>query len=273
MAVDIENIAKQMPTNIGEWKKAEGETYYTPDNLFKYINGGAELYISYDFRKALAVKYEKEGEPEIAVDIFDMGNSYNAFGVFSHSREKVDHTVGNDIESEYAGGLLTFWKGKFYISIMAYPESEIRKKNIVDLSKLIAGYIDEKSEKPDLISSLPSENLIADSIRYFHHYIWLNTHFYIADKNILQIEKDTDAVLARYKEDSKSFYVLMIKYPDHTRSQSAFISFMSAYLPDAKDNIKKLEDGRWSGAKLHEQFITVVLNAPSAEKIKQIFEK
>ncbi len=49
-----------MPAEINGWKKSLKDTIYTPENLFEYINGGAELYISYNFKQLLTQKYVKE---------------------------------------------------------------------------------------------------------------------------------------------------------------------------------------------------------------------
>ena len=39
-----------LPERIGSWT-IDTEAVYTPENLYDYINGGAELYISYGFKK------------------------------------------------------------------------------------------------------------------------------------------------------------------------------------------------------------------------------
>jgi hypothetical protein len=272
-ATSLTELSKQLPVEINGWQKSAKTAFYTPKNLFEYINGGAELYISYSFKHVLAQKYTKANLPEISVDVFDMGSSVNAFGVFSHSREDLDHSVSEDVESEYASGLLTFWKGRYYISILAYPETEEKKQTVLALGRHIAGLIKEKSEKPSLIDQLPTEHLIKESIRYFHHYIWLNSYFFISNQNILFIDEDTEAVLASYKEKGNRYFVLLVSYPDKMKTEAAHRSFLKNYLPDARKGIKQLEDGRWTGCRTHGQIVMVVLNVPNVEKIKALLKK
>lgn len=263
-------LTGKLPAEVNGWKKSGKDTLYTPENLFEYINGGAELYISYNFKFLLARKYAQEGSPDIfiAVDIFDMGSTGNAFGVFSHSREAVDHCIGPGIESEYDSGLLTFWKGKYYISVLAYPETEEKKKTVLALGRHIAQSIVEESPLPPLVLRLPPENLVKESIRYFRHYIWLNSHYFISDQNILHIDKDTEAVLAKYQKKGESsdysYFLLLAAYPDKAKAETARKSFLKNYLPDARDGIKQLEDGRWTGCKQKDNLIIIVLNAPTA---------
>ena len=89
-ATSLTELSKQLPAEINGWQKSAETTLYTPKNLFEYINGGAELYISYSFKHVLAQKYTKADLPEITVDVFDMGSSFNAFGVFRCARSKGD---------------------------------------------------------------------------------------------------------------------------------------------------------------------------------------
>jgi hypothetical protein len=268
---DLKELSRQLPDEIGGWKKSPGGTFYNPENLFEYINGGAELYISYDFRQMLAQTYEQAGQPEITLDIFDMGNSYNAYGVFSHSREVMDSCIAPEVESEYASGLVTFWKGKYYVSILAYPEDPEKKKTVLALGKHIAGLIREESQIPPIVAKLPPGNLVKESIRYFHHHIWLNSHYFISDDNILDIDRDTEAVLARYndRQNRASYFILLVSYPDAEKAEAAYQNFMKHYLPDAQQGMKQLEDSKWTGCKREDQLVKVVLNAPSAETVKQ----
>ncbi|HLP48515.1 MAG TPA: DUF6599 family protein, partial [Candidatus Kapabacteria bacterium] len=179
----LTELSTVLPTEIDGWKKAGKDTFYNPENLFKYIDGGAELYISYNFQQTLAQKYTLDEENEITVDIFDMENSFNAFGIFAHSSETPDAAADRIGQgSEYASGLLTFWKDKFYISILAYPETAEKKNIVLKLGRALAAAIPTEGPLPPIISLLPKENLVPASTRYFYHYIWLNSHYFISDR-------------------------------------------------------------------------------------------
>jgi hypothetical protein len=260
MAFPNEDFYSILPAEVGGWKRAEPPETYDRTNLYDYIDGGAELYISYNFQNLLAVRYEGEDEEEIVIDIFDMGNSFNAFGVFSHGREREDGLAGQG--SEYGGGLLTFWKDKYYFSIMAYPETEKKRDLVLELGRKLAAAIPAEGALPPVLALLPKENLVRDSIRYFHHYVWLNSHFFIASENILHIDDETQAVLAKYKRGDKTFHFLVVLYPDPERAEKAGESFLLHYLPDAHDGIAGLPDGRWTGFRREGKKLGIVFNAP-----------
>lgn len=263
MADPVKDFHAVLPDEIGVWKKVLPTETYDKKTLYEYINGAAELFISYNFRELLTVRYAGPDEEEIVIDIFDMGDSHNAFGVFSHGREKEDGLVGQG--SEYGGGLLTFWKDRYYVSIMAYPETPEKRESVLRLGRSLAGAVPAEGALPPVLAFLPEENLVRDSIRYFHHYIWLNSHFFISGENILLIDDETAAVLARYRSAGPSFHLLVIVYPDAERAQKAAGSFLLNYLPDARDGVAELPDGRWTGCRREGSRLGIVFNAPDKE--------
>jgi hypothetical protein len=261
---------KELPPRMNGWQRQELKVF-GPDNLFEYIDGGAELYISYGFQNLLAGKYVKQGQPDIAVDIFDMGNSYNAFGVFSHGRETNDKSIGQD--SEYGGGLLTFWKGNYYVSILSYPETQDSRETVLEMGRWIAAAIKQKGPYPPLLEYLPPEGLAAESVRYFRHHIWINSHYFISTENILLFDESTEAVLAKYRPGEGAYFVLLVSYSEEEKAGRAFVHFMKSYLPDADAaGVEKIEDGKWSGAARCGRYITAVFNAADREAITAVFK-
>jgi len=269
-------LSEQLPEEIEGWKKSAERRRYGADDLFEYINGGAELYISYNFKQLAAIPYEntkKKGAQPIRLDIFDMGTTENAYGIFAHSRETVDRTVAENVESEYISGQLTFWKGRYYVSILAYPETEEKKKVMLTLARTIAEKVTEESRKPLILKRLPGKNLVTRSIRYFRHHNWINSHYFISDKNILYIDKETEAVLAKYIEGDSKFFLLLVQYPGNETAVAAEKSFLKNYLPGHKEGIEQLEDGRWTGIRREGKRIAVVLNASGLTRIKKLFQE
>jgi Family of unknown function (DUF6599) len=271
----LTELTEKLPNLIQGWQKSAKGTVYTPDNLFEYINGGAELYISYGFNHLASRTYSKEGLPEIKIDIFDMDGAYNAFGVFAHSKEDIDDFIAPDVESEYASGLLTFWKGRYYVSILAYPETDEKKKIVQKLGQEISANITEKSSKPPLVQMLPKEKLDTDSIRYFRHYIWLNSYFYISTHNILNMDKGTEAVLAQYNLDEKTkpaTMLLLVTYLSKEDAIKAAQKFIKEYMPEAKVGFKQLKDKRWHGCSIKGKLIKIIFYAPTKEQAIKILD-
>ncbi len=71
------------PGNIMNWNMKGTPDVYKGDDLFLYINGGADIYQEYGFKEVYSVEYEKEGAGRISVEIYHMDSPTSAFGIFS----------------------------------------------------------------------------------------------------------------------------------------------------------------------------------------------
>jgi hypothetical protein len=268
MAKPSLDFSAELPGEIEGWKKSAEAEIFTPKTLYNYINGGAELYNSYCFRSLTALRYLDAGGAEIRVDIFDMGHSYNAYGVFSHGRESVSDEFGQG--SEYASGLLTFFKGQYYVSLLAYPVNADKKKVLFQLARRIDELVPVPGALPRVVSLLPREHLLGASVRFFYHPSWLNSYFHVAHDNVLQLNSKAQAVLAKYKHPAGYAYLLLVLYPDAHKAAAASKSFSAHYLRDAKGGRKKLGDGQWAGIKRSGRLLISVLRAPKSSIVDQM---
>jgi len=271
MPDNIDEFYQKLPETIAGWKKAGAPALYTPENLSKYIDGGAELYLSYNFKNALSLKYKDAADNEIAVDIFDMGSAPDAFGVFAHSRETIDDRFGQGCE--YAAGLLTFWKDRYYVSILAYPETAEKKEVVFKLGRTIAGAIKSEGALPPIIARLPAENLLPETVHYFHHYIWLNSFLFVSNENVLNIGNDTPAALGKYRQAGAVFFLLLVQYPDAAGAEAAGGQFRQKLLDGAADGLRRTKEGRWTGLQRRGNLVSIVFNAPDAPTVRAIFAK
>lgn len=261
-----------LPDKIDGYEASGQDKYYTPEDLFSYINGGAELFISYNFEKVISRTYSMEGQPDIVAEIFDMRKPKNAFGVFSHGREVLDDTYGQGSET-YQGAIL-FWKDRYYISVVTARETDISKKAIEELAARTGENINAEGELPAIIGRVPEEELVPESIFYFHHYIWMNAFYYISDGNLLNIDDSTDAVLAKYGQPSSRYYLLMVEYNTQKEAKEAYRSFIDNYAPELEDSSAvKLEDGKWTGCRLDKNMLICVFNAVEKEQVEGLLAR
>jgi hypothetical protein len=265
------DLALLLPDVIQGWKVSAKDQIYNRDNLYDYIDGGAELYLSYGFKKVIKRTYTKTGQPDMVVDLFDMGTSQNAYGVFSHARETVDNAFGQG--SQYVEGLLLFWKDRYYISILTIPETVESKKAIFDLAKKIEMAIAKEGPLPEILNLLPQKSLVRESIRYFRHYAWLNSHYFVADQNILHINDSTDALLVKYKEGKKQYLLLLVEYKKDKDAKLAYDDFVKYYLPELyKGSAVQIEDGTWTACQLTGNLLIIVFNASVKDKAIHLIE-
>jgi len=268
-AEQLDVLSAALPSQIGIWTAEPKDRIYDTETIFSYIDGAGEVYRAYNMRSCLSRRYTSPNAPAIVLDIFDMGTSEDAFGVFTHDRDGRAVDVGQG--ALYRPGWLSFWKGRFFVSIYIEKETEAAKEAISDLSRVVASLIKDQGPKPGILLKLPPEGLQSRSIRYLHHHTLLNYHFYLADENILNLGQHTDAVLAVYQRSGKRAHLLLVFYPNVEKAAEAHKTLLRHYLPEAKSTrAVLLEDGKWSATGLKNKFLTVVLEAdtrPLAENL------
>ena len=249
-----------VPSEVNGWQAQDGVDTYDHETIFDYIDGAGEVYLMYDFRKVMVFRFAKADQPNILAELFDMGWPQDAFGVFSHAREGEDQDIGQG--SEYRGGLLCFWKSKFFVCISSERETPEAKKAVQDLAGNIAEKIEVTGAKPELLDYLPSEGLETNTVRYFHKHTTLNYHYYTANENILNLGPHAEAVLATYQPGET--YLLCVRYPDQEQAKEALNSFLTAYIPEAEESgMAQTEDGKWVAARQERAFLMVVFDAPT----------
>jgi hypothetical protein len=259
-AEQLDLLSEALPGQIGVWTAEPKDRIYDRETIFSYIDGAGEVYRAYNMRSCLSRRYTSPNVPAIVLDIFDMGTSEDAFGIFTHDRDGKAVEVGQG--GLYRPGWLSFWKGRYFVSIYTEEETEAAREAISELSRAVASRIRDQGPEPGLLLKLPPGGLQYRSIRYLHHHTLLNYHFYLADENILNLGQQTDAVLAVYQRSDKGARLLLVSYPNEEKAAEAHKGFLHHYLPEAKSTeAVQLEDGKWSAAGLKSKFLTVVLEA------------
>jgi len=257
------NPKSSLPTEAAGWKWDGKEARYNSRNLFDYIDGAAELYLSYGFQSLAVRRFEKPGQPAIIVELYELASSEDAYGVFSFERQ--DEPAGIGQGSEYGGGLLRIWKGKYFISVNAEEEGPEVGPAILLLGRAAADSIQATGPEPRLIQFLPGQpfGLVDKSIRYLKSHVLLNQRFFISHENILALSRETEAALATYLRDKEKVHLLLIRYPNSARAQAALASFSRAYMPDARGKGRvKTEDRKWTFARQTREYILIVFGAP-----------
>ena len=253
-----------LSSEVGGWKWDEKEMRYNSKTLFGYIDGAAELYLAYGFQNLTVRRFEKSNQPPLIVELYEMASSEDAYGVFSFEHQ--DEAVGIGQGSEFGGGLLRFWKGKYFVSIYAEGEGVEVESGILTMGRAAANSIPTKGSEPKLVGFIPGKDLglVDKSVRYLKSHVLLNQRFFIAHQNILNLSRKTEAVLAQYLQDKQKTQILLIRYPDSKEAGDTYQSFMKAYLSDAKGTDRsKTEDGKWTFARQRKEFVLIVFGAPT----------
>lgn len=100
---------------------------YTKENLYEYVDGHAEYFISAGFESLSVGEYLLSGSnpdrPQVIVEIYDMGKGIQAYGVLAdESDNQIVTTSAGRMEFRNSRGL-SFTAGRYYVKIDLYDET------------------------------------------------------------------------------------------------------------------------------------------------------
>lgn len=165
----IDSLSGFFPDEIETLSRSGQIRTYTGENLYEYVNGHAEYFISSGFVKLSVGEYSmnSKDDPDVVIDIYDMGKSIHAFGILS------DESGGNitDIHSGLTGfknpGGLGFIKGQYYIKISSFSNTASPESFMESLNRRISAGPDPFPEFTDLpdIGQIVTTRFIKEAYR------------------------------------------------------------------------------------------------------------
>ena len=169
------------------WAPTEAARSYFPDDLFEYIDGAAESYLSYDFRELAVADFERSGtDATMTLEIYDMGTAVNAFGIFGAERYPDNAAVPVGELGYFEGEALNFLTGRFYIKMLAFGLGQGTEPFLREAGLKVASRIKTAGGLPALVLAFPKEGLVARSEKYIK-------------KNFMGYEFLRDGYVAAYK--------------------------------------------------------------------------
>jgi hypothetical protein len=109
-------ISKWFPQVEG-WKLSSAPTQYTPDNLFEYVDGGADAFLQFDFEELLTASYVNAQKVEVTVDLYHHRNAARAFGMYTQERPAGSALLPVGIEGIAGPDHLEFVAGPVYAKL------------------------------------------------------------------------------------------------------------------------------------------------------------
>lgn len=153
---------------LGRWTVVEGPDEYESGALFEVLDGGAERYLGYGFRRLLRVRYQRGGEAAtgVTLDLFDMGSELGAFGIYSGLRPAEASFATWGAEGYRSGTVAVAWKG----CLLVHGEADTPHEGALALLARVVSAACERApgstSAPRILTPLPREGLVARSERY-----------------------------------------------------------------------------------------------------------
>jgi hypothetical protein len=202
------------------WRPSGRLEVFNSETLFDYIDGGAEIYLEYGFRRLAVRDYRNDVGASIVIEIFEMQSSPSAFGMytFKSASSGRETTFGQD--GQLADYYLNFWKGNFLVTLTGSDEKPTTIRGLQDLGEAVAARIPTKGEVPGSVSLLPGKGRAA-GLKYFLGPLGVGNSYVFFPEDVFGVK---EAVKSDYRNaEAYSLYLFLYKSPEEGRATFAAV--------------------------------------------------
>jgi hypothetical protein len=193
------------------WTPSGEVELYDRENIYDLVDGQAESFFAYGFERVAVQDYENAAGAALSVEIWQLATPADAYGLFTAGIAGSPVDVGNDGDQD-PGRRLLFWQDRYTVQVRARQEldaAELRR-----FAESVSTALPAGGGQPELVSRLPSDNLVERSALFFHEEISIQDRLWLGGQNLLGLSPETDGVLGQYDVDGTAARLLLVQYPD-----------------------------------------------------------
>jgi hypothetical protein len=250
-------LAKLLPAPRGAGARAEEPRFYAAD-LYQYIDGAAQAFHMYDLVAMVHREY-KAGDAEITVDIYDMGEPINAFGIYSAERSPENRYIQAGAEGYIDEHVLNFLQGSFYVKMSAFSDKGSAQPAMRSFAGEISKRIGGGTALPSILAVFPAAGRVARSEKY-------------VKRAPLGHEFLASACTADYRFAGKQSSLLISTSADAAQAKRKLELLRGYFAKSGKVANEPALPGAWRGSSSHEgetiflargRYTVLLLNPPA----------
>jgi hypothetical protein len=198
---------------------------FNREDLYGYIDGGAELFLEFGFEELQVQKYATP-DGQIALDLYRMESAEAALGIYLAKRGKETPVRGVKARNTGDRYQITALQGRYFAQANNFKGGAGGAARAVALlNTLLAGLPDESPA--DLFAEFPRERRVDGSEALFAGPFALQRLFTFGEGDILLQKGKVFGAAMDYADASKSIYTLYrVAYPDPAAAAQALASLL-----------------------------------------------
>ena len=224
----LESEAKDFKfPEITGWKKPGAIDTFIPKTLYEYINGAADLYLTYDFEELKVVEYQNEKKSSVTIEVYRHKTSVDAFGIYSQERLPSANFVEVGAQGYLEKNILNFLTGPYYVKMNSYNTGAEDQEVLLVFARKVSENLGEKGTLPSRLSSFPGDGKVRNSEKFIA-------------KNFLGYSFLHSAFTADYELSGKIFKLFVIEPGDKNECKI----MIEKYLEQTQKTAKDIVEGR-----------------------------
>ena len=205
------SVGRALPDRVAAWTRSAQIQMYSPPDLWEYIDGAAEQYLTYGVQDVATAKYTNSSGAVVGVDIYRMADSVNAFGIYRQEFSPKASPVAIGVEGRAGSSSLKFWSGSFYVKLTASPAGG-PQPGLEALAGAIAEGLGAPGGMPAQVNWFPAAGLVPDSVKFM-------------PADALGQGAFTNAFEAKYENPREPSTVLVVPFESEQRAVAALARY------------------------------------------------
>jgi hypothetical protein len=152
----LEGKTLNLPEMSG-WKLEGKPQVFSPETLYDYIDGAADLYHAYEFQELTVAEYKGEKKAAIIVEVYRHQDLNQAFGIYSQERLSDAKFIDLGAQGYYEPNVLNFISGPYYVKINGLNTGEDDERSLLPFARKFEEILGGKTSFPSILSSFPTE--------------------------------------------------------------------------------------------------------------------
>jgi hypothetical protein len=198
--------------SLGDWTRSGDVQRFGPGNLWEYINGGAEQYLSFGFQDLESAKYARADGAAVTVDAYRMADRLHAFGIYAQESNPTRKPVTVGVEGRAGTAALEFWAASHYVKLLADPGKPVAPGDLAALARAVAAGLGDAGGMPAEVALVPEKGLVPGTIRF------------VPDDALGQAAF-VSAIEAQYEGAPRPSTLLLIPFESPTRATEASAAY------------------------------------------------
>jgi len=138
-------------------------SFYGPENLYKYMDGAADVFVLYGVRTLLHLD-ARANAVDVSVDIFEMGTPDSAFGMYAAERSPDYRFIAIGAEGYQDAGILNFVQDRYYVKLAGFGDGA--DSVLETWARALSARVGTNPALPALLAHLPREHRKPHSEQY-----------------------------------------------------------------------------------------------------------
>ncbi len=139
---------------------------YEPSNLWDFIDGAADLFVSYGFVDLHIAYYRSRDSVEVRAEVYTHDTPENAFGIYSQERSPGMNYVEIGTQGYAEEGIVNFLAGKYYVKLSSNQTGGAVRDSMLVIARKLDAAIGQRASWPGALALLPAGGRVPNSEQY-----------------------------------------------------------------------------------------------------------